>query len=123
MKRILVCGSRDFFDYEMMDEALKQHWVPGNSILIHGDARGADRMSEEWLRKEFPEDADNVERYPYRSEFGKAGGPIRNQQMLDEGKPDVVIAFPLKKSVGTWDMVEKAEKAGVPVHVIDWVKL
>lgn len=33
-------------------------------------------------------------RFPAKwNEHGKAAGPIRNQQMLTEGKPDVVFAF------------------------------
>jgi hypothetical protein len=37
---------------------------------------------------------------------GKAGGPIRNQMMLDDYKPQVVIAFP--GGSGTADMVRRA---------------
>ncbi len=40
---------------------------------------------------------------------------IRNQQMLDEAKPDMVLAFPGGR--GTDDMVSRAEKAGVPVTI------
>jgi hypothetical protein len=28
-------------------------------------------------------------------ELGKKAGPLRNQRMLDEGKPDLVVAFHL----------------------------
>ena len=45
--------------------------------------------------------------------FGPSAGGIRNQQMLDEGKPDLVVAFPGGK--GTADMVRRAENAGVKV--------
>ena len=45
--------------------------------------------------------------------YGKAAGPIRNQQMLDEGKPDVVIAFP--GASGTADMINRAGLTNVPV--------
>jgi predicted Rossmann-fold nucleotide-binding protein len=44
---------------------------------------------------------------------GKGAGFIRNQQMLNEGKPDLMIAFPGGK--GTADMIEKAIKAGIKV--------
>jgi hypothetical protein len=47
---------------------------------------------------------------------GKAAGPIRNQRMIDEGKPDLVIAFPGGR--GTADMVSRAKKAGIPVQEI-----
>ncbi|HVM95122.1 MAG TPA: hypothetical protein VMT89_01980, partial [Candidatus Acidoferrales bacterium] len=48
---------------------------------------------------------------------GRAAGPIRNQQMLTEGKPDLVVAFPGGR--GTRDMVNKAKAANVAVTVID----
>jgi hypothetical protein len=55
--------------------------------------------------------------------FGLSAGPIRNQQMLDEGKPDFVIAFHdnLYASRGTQDMVTRAMKAGVPVRKVKHV--
>jgi hypothetical protein len=50
---------------------------------------------------------------------GKAAGPIRNRQMLKEGKPDVVLAFheDLGRSKGTADMVRAAKAAGIAVKV------
>jgi len=44
---------------------------------------------------------------------GLAAGPMRNQRMLDEGKPDLVIAFPGGR--GTADMVQRAKAAHVRV--------
>jgi hypothetical protein len=44
----------------------------------------------------------------------RAAGPIRNKQMLDEAKPDLVIAFP----GGTANTVRQVREAGVPVMVI-----
>lgn len=48
-------------------------------------------------------------------------GPRRNQQMLDEGKPDEVWAFvdkPLTASPGTNDMVTRARLLRLPVTVV-----
>jgi hypothetical protein len=55
---------------------------------------------------------------------GKAAGAIRNQRMLDEGKPDEVWAFTddLATSKGTADMVRRARKADVPVYVVSRAK-
>ena len=49
---------------------------------------------------------------------GRAAGPIRNQQMLDEGKADVVVALWDGKSRGTLDMIQRATEAGVPVRIL-----
>ena len=43
--------------------------------------------------------------------LGRKAGPIRNQRMLDDGKPDLGIAFPGGR--GTADMVRRAREAGV----------
>lgn len=45
--------------------------------------------------------------------FGNAAGPIRNAEMLSEGKPDLVLAFP--GGAGTRDMINRSLKAGVTV--------
>ena len=110
--RILVCGGRDFFDYPYVCEVLKKYEGKA-TVVITGSGRGADKLGEEW--------ADDWElpllRFPANWEyFGKAAGPIRNQQMLDEGKPDVVVAFPGGR--GTADMVRRAKSAGVRVEEV-----
>jgi len=47
------------------------------------------------------------------AELGRKAGPIRNQQMLDEGKPNLVVAFPGGR--GTADIVRRARAAGIEV--------
>lgn len=84
--------------------------------VIEGDARGADRLAGEWAE----EQGEQPLRFPADWEkYGRAAGPIRNQQMLDEGRPDLVLAFSrdITKSKGTKDMVTRAHKAGLPVYI------
>lgn len=77
-------------------------------------ARGADSLAVQWARGY----KITVEAYPARwSVYGKKAGYIRNKEMLDEGKPDLVVAFPGGK--GTSMMIELARKAGVRVIEID----
>lgn len=45
--------------------------------------------------------------------YGKAAGPLRNQQMLDEGTPDLILAFP--GGAGTEDMCRRGVLAGIEV--------
>ena len=90
---------------------------PQGTTIIEGDCRGADRMAGclaavlGFKQKSFPANW---------AKYGRAAGPIRNQQMIDEGKPDLVIAFHenLRQSTGTKDMLEKALAAGIPYVVI-----
>lgn len=60
------------------------------AVLIDGDARGADRLAGEWAR------ARGIENLKFVADWagqGRAAGPIRNERMLREGKPDLVIVF------------------------------
>ena len=109
--RILVCGGRDYTNKEAVFCALDAvHAKRGVTCIIHGDARGADSLGKEWAI------SVGVEHIPFPADWnkhGKRAGPIRNQQMLDEGKPDGVVAFP--GGVGTADMCRRAEAAGLKV--------
>jgi len=111
MERILVCGGRDFADaaflfgiLDMEAEARHVHRI------IQGGAKGADELARMWALSRFC-DYDN---FPADwKKHGKAAGPIRNQQMIDEGKPTKVFAFDGGR--GTADMVRRAKAAGIPV--------
>lgn len=48
-----------------------------------------------------------------------AAGPRRNQQMLDEGKPQVGFGFHdyIKNARGTRDMADRLEAAGIPAYI------
>jgi hypothetical protein len=111
MKRVLVCGGRDFEDRVLFDRIMGGMARPGEKLfIIAGGARGADYMAESWAK------AKGHEFQEYRADWpqhGKAAGPIRNQQMLDEGRPDLVVAFP--GGAGTADMVARAKNDGVQV--------
>lgn len=53
--------------------------------------------------------------------YGRSAGPIRNGEMLKQGKPDLVVAFhdDIENSKETKDMVRQAREAGIPVEVRD----
>jgi hypothetical protein len=122
--RVLVCGGREFgykyvngvryVDYEQLKVMYDVLDEINITTLITGRARGADRFSEIYARRlgvdifAFPADWNK---------HGRSAGPIRNQQMLNEGKPDLVIAFP--GGTGTSHMCKIAEKAGVEVRKIE----
>lgn len=106
--RVLVCGGRTFHERDIVFSELDKHstdWGPFKT-LIQGGAGGADRLAKVWAEERgvevltFPADWKRL---------GIAAGPRRNQQMIDQGKPDLVIAFP--GGAGTRDMMAKATKA------------
>ena len=110
--RVLVCGGRDFTDETAVVNALfRLEDVKGDfTEIIHGGARGADALAGEFARLRRAKEI--VFRANWKRD-GKAAGPLRNQRMLDQGRPDLVIAFPGGR--GTADMTRRARAAGVEV--------
>lgn len=90
--KILVCGGREYDDMDRMirelDKIVKEY---DHVTIIHGCARGADSMAGEYASMR----GYDVEEYPAQwDKHGRRAGPIRNLQMLNEGNPDIVVAFP-----------------------------
>lgn len=124
--RVLVCGGRDYGDYlrlkDILDDVAREYsihynpddnWLPTDITIISGKAKGADQMAIDWAVVNYA----SFEEYPAQWEiYGRRAGPIRNQQMLEEGKPDLVIAFP--GGTGTAHMVKISKKAGIPVREV-----
>jgi CubicO group peptidase (beta-lactamase class C family) len=112
--RVIVYGGRKYVNRMKLFETLDafQH-EKGPLYIIHGNAKGADTLAGDWaiLRKR-PSQAFPAE----WSRYGNRAGPIRNEQMLKEGKPQYVIAFPGGR--GTGHMIRIAREAGIPVIVI-----
>lgn len=110
--RVLVCGGRDYNRYVHVYDTLGALQDSRGRIthLIAGGATGADYWGESWGRMNkselliFPADW---------KAHGKKAGYLRNVQMLEEGKPDVVLAFPGGR--GTEMMKRLAKDAGVEV--------
>ncbi len=112
---IIVCGGRDYDDYNKICSTL---WTlegeRGRLFIRHGGANGADSLADRWCYQTGhtcqPVFAD------WRR-YGQAAGPMRNQAMLDMKPPvKLVVAFP--GSNGTADMVARAKKAGIEVMEI-----
>jgi len=103
----LVCGGRDFTDAVWLCRVLDQ-LRPAK--VIAGGAPGADALAVAWAMDRGVDFREYVADW---ETHGRAAGPIRNQLMLEDGRPDLVVAFPGGR--GTADMVRKARTAGVPV--------
>lgn len=114
--KILVTGDRHYKKMNIIERELKK--FPSSTVIIHGKAPGADTLAgfvaEKLGMKVIPFDAKwHI--------YGRAAGPKRNQKMLDEGKPDMVLAFHdnIEDSAGTKDMINKGIKAGKKVILIE----
>lgn len=111
--KALVCGGRDYTDkqtvFSYLDHTHAKHSI---SLIIHGAARGADSLAGEWAAdRKVP-----VQEYKADWTQGKKAGILRNKKMLEEGQPDLVIAFPGGR--GTADMVRRSKTAAIPVIFI-----
>jgi predicted NAD-dependent protein-ADP-ribosyltransferase YbiA (DUF1768 family) len=114
--RVLICGARDWTNEDVIQKKI-QDLQQEDLTIIAGGCKGVDTIAEQSARNlgipviVFPAEWDK---------FGRAAGPIRNKQMLTEGKPNLVIAFhpDLENSKGTKDMVFQARKNGIPVEII-----
>lgn len=125
--RVLVCGGRDFHERQRVWDFLDQ--IAGErgpiTVVMQGGASGADHhaltwamahkinvesFKADWRNLSHP-DAVIVERGDLK--YDALAGFRRNQRMLDEGKPDLVIGFP--GGTGTADMLTRAKRAKVEV--------
>lgn len=102
-----IVGSRNYTDYKQfktfLQDALKT-W-PDVIEVVSGGAQGADAMAERWARE------NNIPIKIFKPDwvkFGKAAGPIRNQQIIEYASH--VIAFPSKTGKGTQDSIVRATK-------------
>lgn len=112
--KVLICGDRHWDNAEKIIDKIVS--FPQGTVFLTGGCTGADLIATEEARALHYE----VQVYPADwKEHGRAAGPIRNRQMLDQ-KPDYVVAFhsDLSKSKGTADTVREAKRRGIPVEVI-----
>lgn len=111
--RVLITGTR-FPSQRLIAKLLMylDQLDPDTDVLIIGRAPGVDSMAERaWLQR-----SGAVALFPARwDDHGGRAGILRNQRMLDEGRPDRCAAFPGPDSIGTRDMMERCRRAGVPV--------
>lgn len=112
--RVLVCGGRDYVDQDVVNEVLDGiHERTSIGVVIHGGASGADTCARRWA------DAKQIAHWAFPAQWskhGRAAGPIRNQMMLEESRPNLVVAFPGGR--GTADMSRRATEAGVQLLVV-----
>jgi hypothetical protein len=109
-ERILICGPRKWDVYLPVFCVVAGLYSKYHDFtLIHGDAPGVDRLAAK-AAETFGLDIDP---YPADWSKGAAAGPVRNREMLRDGKPDLVVAIGYGR--GTIDMVNAARHTGLLV--------
>jgi predicted Rossmann-fold nucleotide-binding protein len=111
-RRVLVCGGGDYQDWLAVAGTLRRARDSSPiGLIIHGCDPGAATLAVRWAR------VAGVPTSGFDADFrshGPAAERLRNERMIVESKPDLVIAFP--GGEGTADLVSRAKVAGVPVE-------
>lgn len=113
--KVLVCGGRNFADWDLLSKILLS--LDPAYIVTGANKNGGKRTTKgaDKLAKIFA-DSRGITCDQFDAEwdqYGKAAGPIRNQIMLDESRPDLVVCFP--GGEGTAHMKFIASSKGVEV--------
>ena len=103
MTRIIVCGTRNFNDYNICETAIDEILHKNNITdveIVSGHARGADTLGEQYAK------THNIPLVIFPAQwntYGKKAGYMRNAQMLKYAreKEPMVIAFWDGESRGT----------------------
>ena len=119
MFRVIVAGSREFKDYQLLektlDDFLQDQQEP--TRILCGMAHGADELGLLYAHRHNYE----LEKHSAKWDIhGKRAGFIRNEEMANNA--DALIAFWDGESHGTKDMIERAKEHGLHVKVIRYDK-
>ena len=112
--RVLVCGGRNYQDWRAVADTLRRlHDSSPISLIIHGCDPGAATLAVRWaLLAGVPTTGFDADFHSH----GPAAERLRNERMIMESKPDLLLAFP--GGQGTADLIGRATAAGVPVEQI-----
>lgn len=83
---------------------------PGDLLLAHGGANGADALAGAWAGER------GVPVTEFKADwkaYGKAAGPVRNRQLLETWRPDFLVAF--EGGAGTQNCKQTARLLRIPV--------
>ena len=108
-KVVIVTGSRNWKDKDTVWKALDKE---NPTLVVHGGAKGADAIADEWASK------NDVECRVYKAKwntYGLAAGPIRNEFMVTEYPDAEVLAFPTPDSKGAVHCMNFAMSRGLAV--------
>ena len=114
--KVLVCGSRDIDDRNVIYSAIRESPFEID-MIVSGDASGVDSIAAEYAT--FTPDI-RVESHPIPewvwAQIGSKAGPLRNEYMVEQA--DAVVAVWDGQSSGTKDAMAQAEAAGLPVYKV-----
>lgn len=129
---MLVYGGRTYDNKTRLFAELDAiHRVTPVTVVIHGDARGADRLGKFWAQQQgikdeaYPADWDDLQaenvkaiRRTDGSFYNSAAGMNRNILMMRKGKPDIAVEFAGGNGTANMRGLVKAEMKVRPLRYI-----
>ena len=114
--KIVIAGCRNYNNYyeakDYIDFCIREIKKNNTIVILSGGCRGADAIGERYAI----ENGYEIRRFVANwDKYGKAAGPIRNEQMAIEA--DYIICFWDYKSRGTKSMIENAKKYSKPYKI------
>lgn len=125
--KLIIAGTRDLeINWYGVNVCVGLHGITGITEIVSGHSGTVDLSGEEFAKEYWKEDYPvqdghtlPVKRFPYKSELGKAGGPVRNREMAEYADALLVIWTGCEKtSRGSKNMKETMIKLGKPVYEV-----
>jgi hypothetical protein len=138
MVKVIICGSRTFNNYQLLDKKCREIFNNISNAVMYGDykrditimeiisggAKGADELGERFAFNNSIEIKRFIAKW---DKYGKQAGMIRNTEMINyAAKKDdtkdygMLIAFWDGKSKGTKQAIEYAERMKLDVRIIKY---
>lgn len=121
MFRVIICGSREFDDYEFLrdkcDKILSRKAADPTEeiVIVSGCAKGADALGERYAS----ERGYQVLRYPAQwDKYGKSAGPRRNREMAEVSNACIAFLSSTSENRGTKNMISTALKMNLLVREV-----
>lgn len=115
MRRILVTGSRNWDQPDVIYRALSDLALDGPALLVHGGASGADQIAGRAARQLGWEREIHPARWRANGIYNPQAGLLRNRHMVELGA-DLCLAFIKDGSRGATHCAQLAEQYGIPVR-------
>jgi hypothetical protein len=121
MFRVIICGSREFDDYEFLrdkcDKILSRKAADPTEeiVIVSGCAKGADTLGERYAS----ERGYQVLRYPAQwDKYGKSAGFRRNKEMAEVSNACIAFLSLTSENRGTKNMISTALKMNLLVREV-----
>ncbi len=119
MFKVIVAGSREFDDYELLTSKLDKILfnIKDSIEIVSGTADGADKLGERYAQDR----SYLIKRMPANWKlYNKSAGYIRNEEMAKYAAPDgACIVFWVNKSKGSGHMIDLARKYNLKLRIIE----